>query len=146
MITNEPKRAIRSLAWAYDSSTIFYMQDNDGDENFHLFAVDNATDSLSSGNKNGEFIPQARDLTPGKNVKAQNIFSNYRYPDEILIGTNQRNPKVREKGGGKRRQMSLCVGGSWVFSWWPFCPTFLKRLFLCCVYHLLGIRHVSLLL
>lgn len=100
MITNEPKRAIRSLAWAYDSSTIFYMQDNDGDENFHLFAVDNATDSLSSGNKNGEFIPQARDLTPGKNVKAQNIFSNYRYPDEILIGTNQRNPKVREKGGG----------------------------------------------
>jgi len=94
MITNEPKRAIRSLAWAYDSSTIFYMQDNDGDENFHLFAVDNATDSLSSGNKNGEFIPQARDLTPGKNVKAQNIFSNYRYPDEILVGTNQRNPKV----------------------------------------------------
>jgi hypothetical protein len=95
MITNEPKRAIRSAAWAYDSSTIFYMQDNDGDENFHLFAVDNATSSSSDGDE--IIIPKARDLTPGKDVKAQNIFTNYRYPDEILVGTNQRNPKVRER-------------------------------------------------
>ena len=72
MITNEPKRAIRSLAWAYDSSTILYMQDNDGDENFHLFAVYNATTTPTSDSSNS--IPQARDLTPGKNVKAQNIF------------------------------------------------------------------------
>eukprot|EP00985_Skeletonema_marinoi_P034157 scaffold43295_cov277-Skeletonema_marinoi.AAC.1 len=91
MITNSPKRAIRSLAWAYDSSTIFYMQDDDGDENFHLFAVDNAT--LSTSDDDG-IIPKARDLTPGKDVKAQNIFTNYRYPDQILVGTNQRNPKV----------------------------------------------------
>ena len=87
MITNSPKRAIRSLAWAYDSSTIFYMQDNDGDENFHLFAVDNATSEE-------DCIPTARDLTPGKDVKSQNIFTNYRYPDQILVGTNQRNSKV----------------------------------------------------
>jgi len=91
MITNSPKRAIRSLAWAYDSSTIFYMQDDDGDENFHLFAVDNATTSTS---EDDGIIPKARDLTPGKDVKAQNIFTNYRYPDQILVGTNQRNPKV----------------------------------------------------
>ena len=87
MITNSPKRAIRSLAWAYDSSTIFSLQDNDGDENFHLFAVDNATSEE-------DCIPTARDLTPGKDVKAQNIFTNYRYPDQILVGTNQRNSKV----------------------------------------------------
>ena len=94
MITNEPKRAIRSLAWAYDSSTILYMQDNDGDENFHLFAVYNATTTPTSDNDDGNnSIPQARDLTPGKNVKAQNIFTNYRYPNEIMVGTNQRNSK-----------------------------------------------------
>ena len=39
MITNEPKRAIRSVAWAYDSQTILYMNDNDGDENFHLVCI-----------------------------------------------------------------------------------------------------------
>ena len=95
MITNEPKRAIRSLAWAYDSSTILYMQDNDGDENFHLFAVYNATTTPTSDNDDdsNNSIPQARDLTPGKNVKAQNIFTNYRYPNEIMVGTNQRNSK-----------------------------------------------------
>ena len=43
MITNEPKRAIRSVAWAYDSQTILYMNDNDGDENFHLVCCLNPT-------------------------------------------------------------------------------------------------------
>ncbi len=94
MITNEPKRAIRSLAWAYDSSTILYMQDNDGDENFHLFAVYNATTTTTDNDDDSNnSIPQARDLTPGKNVKAQNIFTNYRYPNEIMVGTNKRNSK-----------------------------------------------------
>lgn len=88
MITNEPKRGIRSAAWAYDNTTIFYMQDFDGDENFHLFAV-NVTQLSADGE-----IPPARDLTPGTNVKAQNIITNYRYPYELLVGTNERNPKV----------------------------------------------------
>ena len=88
MITNEPKRAIRSVAWAYDSRTILFMNDEDGDENFHLFA----TDALSSVEEG--IIPPVRDLTPGKDVKAQNIFTNYRYPDQILVGTNERDPKV----------------------------------------------------
>lgn len=108
MITNEPKRAIRSVAWAYDCETIFYMNDFDGDENFHLFAVDatvDATlppsddesnddddDSVPPGTPPG--IPPVRDLTPGANVKAQNIFTNYRYPDQILVGTNERDAKV----------------------------------------------------
>lgn len=86
MITNEPKRAIRSVAWAYDNETIFYMNDNDGDENFHLFAVD----ALSDTDDKSTTFPEVRDLTPGDNVKAQNIFTNYRYPDQILVGTNER--------------------------------------------------------
>ena len=39
-ITEEPTRGIRSIAWAYDNTTVFYMQDTAGDENFHLYAVD----------------------------------------------------------------------------------------------------------
>ena len=65
------------------------MNDNDGDENFHLFAVD----ALSSFDSYDDTIPPVRDLTPGDNVKAQNIVSNYRYPDQILVGTNERDSK-----------------------------------------------------
>ena len=54
--------------------------------NFHLFAVD-------AVGTNGTDIPPVRDLTPGENVKAQNIFTNYRYPDQILVGTNERDSK-----------------------------------------------------
>ena len=91
MITNEPKRAIRSATWAYDSRTILYMNDDDGDENFHLFAVDAVAPGDQGG---GGDPPTVRDLTPGKNVKAQNVITNRRYPDQILVGTNERDPKV----------------------------------------------------
>ena len=89
-ITEEPTRGIRSIAWAYDNTTVFYMQDTAGDENFHLYAVDITQQSSSEDTG----IPPARDLTPGENVKAQNIITNYRYPNEILVGTNERNAKV----------------------------------------------------
>jgi hypothetical protein len=89
LITNEPKRGIRSVAWAYDNTTIFYMQDTDGNEDFHLYAVDITQPSSEDGTP-----PAARDLTPGVNVKAQNIITNHRYPNEILVGTNERNSKV----------------------------------------------------
>ena len=36
----------------------------------------------------------ARDLTPGENVKASSVMINKRFPDEILVGTNQRDEKV----------------------------------------------------
>jgi hypothetical protein len=88
LITNEPKRGIRSVAWAYDNTTILFMQDVDGNEDFHLYAVDITQPSGEDG------TPPARDLTPGENVKAQNIITNYRYPNEILVGTNERNSKV----------------------------------------------------
>lgn len=39
-------------------------------------------------------IPPSRDLTPGEGVKAQNIITNFRFPNEILVGTNERNSKV----------------------------------------------------
>lgn len=54
-----------------------------GDENFHVWAVDIST----PGSK-------ARDLTPGKNVKASSIMTNKRFPSEILVSTNERDAKV----------------------------------------------------
>ncbi len=105
MITNEPKRAIRSYAWAYDSETILYMNDVDGDENFHLFAVDiSATTNTLNHDRNHKSSSSSsfsattpfpvRDLTPGPNIKAQNIITNRYHPNQILVGTNERNPKI----------------------------------------------------
>ena len=58
VVTADPKRGIRQFFWAENSKMLIYLQDSDGDENFHLFGVD-----LASGN--------VRDLTPFQGVKAQ---------------------------------------------------------------------------
>jgi hypothetical protein len=71
------------------------MNDDDGDENFHLFAVDAlSSSSLAEDGGDDVTVPMVRDLTPGKNVKAQNVITNHRYPDQILVGTNERDSRV----------------------------------------------------
>lgn len=82
MITNDTSRGIRTASWAQDSKTILYKQDNEGDEIFHLWAID--VEDLNA---------VAKDLTPGKGVKAQSVMTNKHFPDEILVGTNQRDEK-----------------------------------------------------
>src|SRR5207244_9234063 len=57
MVTADKKRGIRQYFWAQDNQTLLYLQDNDGDENFHVFGVD-----LTSGN--------VRDYTPFQGVRA----------------------------------------------------------------------------
>jgi len=81
MITKDKSRGIRTFSWAQDSKTILYNQDHEGDENYHLWAVDISVEG------------EARDLTPGENVKASSVMTNKRFPNEILVGTNERNSK-----------------------------------------------------
>ena len=38
-VTADPKRGIRQYYWAYDGKHLLYLQDADGDENFHLYAT-----------------------------------------------------------------------------------------------------------
>jgi len=64
--------------WAFDSRHILYLRDSDGDENFHLYAVDTKTKTV-------------KDLTPFANVKVQNLQLEKNKPGEILIGLNKRN-------------------------------------------------------
>ena len=53
MASDDKYRGIRQFGWAEDSQTLLFLQDDGGDENFHLFAID-AADSEAT----------ARDLTP----------------------------------------------------------------------------------
>lgn len=94
VVTRDESRGIRSFKWAEllnnDSDdriyTILYLQDKQGDENFHLWAVSLSESLLLST----ETIPDARDLTPGDNVKASTLITNKRYPNQLLVGTNER--------------------------------------------------------
>ena len=79
VVTEDTYRGIRQIFWAEDSKTLLYLQDDGGDENFHLFAVDVSKE----GSK-------ARDLTPFDGAKAQNVITNKRFPDELLVAVNAR--------------------------------------------------------
>src|SRR5262249_53491730 len=78
--TDDKKRGIRNFIWGYDGEHLGYMQDTDGDENFHLYAV-----SLKTG--------KIRDLTPYKGVRAQPLEPNPKYPNEVLVAMNRQNPQ-----------------------------------------------------
>ena len=82
-VTADKYRGIRQSFWAEDSKTLLFMQDDAGDENFHLFGID--------ATKAGAV---ARDLTPYPGAKAQNVITNKRFEDTVLVGINNRNPAM----------------------------------------------------
>jgi dipeptidyl aminopeptidase/acylaminoacyl peptidase len=83
MMTADRSRGIGNYDWAWDSQTLLYQQDSDGDENYHTYAVD-----LASGN--------VRDLTPWQGVRAEVIASNPKFPDQLLIAMNLRDRKTMD--------------------------------------------------
>jgi dipeptidyl aminopeptidase/acylaminoacyl peptidase len=83
IVTADKKRGIRQYRWAEDNRTLLYLQDNDGDENFHVYGVD-----LASGN--------VRDFTPFQGVQANVTDLNRDFPDEVLIEANIRNRELMD--------------------------------------------------
>lgn len=74
-ITTDQKRGIRIFFWTYSGEELIYLQDTDGDENWHLFSV-NIQSKL------------VRDLTPFQGVQAQPIALDHNFPNQILVGMN----------------------------------------------------------
>jgi hypothetical protein len=66
--------------WARNSTHVLYMKDQGGDENFHIFAVDLATNAV-------------KNLTPHKKARAEIIDMSNERPDEILVGLNNRDER-----------------------------------------------------
>ena len=77
------RRSIENYEWAWDSKTILYRRDNEGDENFHIYAID-----LETGN--------ARDLTPWQGVRCQNTMTSARRPGQILAVLNVRDRRLMD--------------------------------------------------
>jgi len=79
-VTREKKRALRIHFWAFTSKHVVYMQDEDGDENWHVHVVDLKTGAI-------------KDITPYEGVQARPLHLSPRSPEEILISINDRDNK-----------------------------------------------------
>ncbi len=80
-VTADETRPVFDYFWAFDGQHLLYLQDNAGDENFHLYRVD-----LKSA--------KVRDLTPLPGVRAMPYPPSPRKPNTLLVGLNARDPKV----------------------------------------------------
>ena len=77
-VTDDGARGVLSFAWAADSATLLYLQDDRGDENWRLFAVDSATPGAA---------PRA--LTPA-GARAEILSLSPADPTGVLVMLNQR--------------------------------------------------------
>ena len=82
-ITNDRKRGIRQHYWAQDGHHILFLQDEGGDENWHVYSVDVAT---------GKQL----DLTPLDKIHAEIVGLSYQRPDVVLISLNDRTPEYHD--------------------------------------------------
>jgi dipeptidyl aminopeptidase/acylaminoacyl peptidase len=82
-VTKEKVRPVPSHSWAYDNKHILYIQDKNGDENFHLYAT-----NVETG--------ETRDLTPIDGVRAEIQEVSHKSPNEILVGLNDRDKRYHD--------------------------------------------------
>lgn len=76
-LTASTRRPIRSYFWSAGSTHVLYIQDKDGDENWHVYVV-----PVSGG--------EARDLTPIAGVSAQVEGLSRDFPTTMVVGLNDR--------------------------------------------------------
>lgn len=77
VVTADKKRGIRQYTWARDNKTLLYLQDEDGNENFHLYGVE-----LQSNN--------VRDYTAIQGTRAAIVALDPGLPDQVLVTLNAR--------------------------------------------------------
>lgn len=81
-ITNDTNRGIQQYFWLHDNQHVAYLKDDGGDENWRIHVVDIRT-------------KEDKVFTPAK-VKAVIYKISEEFPDEIIIGLNDRNPAFHD--------------------------------------------------
>ncbi|EDX83615.1 X-Pro dipeptidyl-peptidase (S15 family) [Synechococcus sp. PCC 7335] len=87
-VTADVESPIMIYFWSADGRYILYGQDTGGNENFRLYAVEPEVV--------GEAGVGARDLTPIENVTATVYAIPKETPNQIVIGLNDRDPRVHD--------------------------------------------------
>jgi dipeptidyl aminopeptidase/acylaminoacyl peptidase len=82
-VTNDTFRGIQYYTVAYTNRHVIYTQDTDGDENWKVYCVD-----LITGER--------KNLTPLQGVNARVMHVSYSFPQEILVGLNDRDPEYHD--------------------------------------------------
>ncbi len=81
-ITRDSGRGITSHSWSYAGPQVLYVQDNNGDENYHVYRVDAETTEVI-------------DLTPvPEGARAVIQSQSQDRPEVIMVGLNDRNPQL----------------------------------------------------
>ncbi|HMI49047.1 MAG TPA: hypothetical protein VK481_10280, partial [Gemmatimonadaceae bacterium] len=117
LITNDVKRPVTQYFWSRDGKYILFVQDQGGDENFNVYAVDPAAPVAA-----GSDVPTARNLTAAKGVRAAIYSVPKNDPDIMYVGLNDRDKswhdlyRVRISTGERTlmRQNTERIAG-WVF-------------------------------
>ncbi len=84
-VTAETKRPVAGFFFSRDSRLILFVKDNDGDENFNVWAVDPA-----AARADGKEVPPSRNLTDAKGARAVIYDVPRKSPDTIYVGLNDR--------------------------------------------------------
>jgi len=82
-VTDDQVRGVRKYWWTWSGDDVMYIQDKEGDENWHVYQV-----TLDSG--------ETRDLTPLEGVQARLIETSPDHPDAMLLGLNDRDPQYHD--------------------------------------------------
>jgi dipeptidyl aminopeptidase/acylaminoacyl peptidase len=100
-VTHDRGRGIRSYFWAYTNSHVLYVQDQGGDENWKVFAVDLASgairdltpfETIPGPDGKPVTLPNGKPLRPTARIE----HVSHRFPDAILIGLNTRDPRYHD--------------------------------------------------
>ena len=81
-LTNQ-KRPMYGYFWTEDAKFILFVRDNDGDENMNIFAINPYIGKL----------PEARNLTPMKDITANILMVSKKNPNILYVGLNNRDKK-----------------------------------------------------
>ncbi len=121
-LTGEKGRPIFSMFWSRNSRYVLFTRDNNGDENYNVYAVD-----VSARPAPGSEIPGARNLTNETGVRAEIFALPRSQPDVIYIGLNDRDKAWHDLyelriSSGKRKLLykntdRITTQGAWVFDW-----------------------------
>lgn len=87
----DTNRPVFHYGWTEDGEYLFYIQDKGGDEKFHAYVI-NPADEL----KEGQDVPDARDLTPIDGVTVTFYSFPRKTPDIIYLGLNDRDERYHD--------------------------------------------------